>query len=101
MATKRKPTRKTATTKKTMVIEHRLHLTQWQRLESGKGISTPSLLRICEVFDVGLSQFVGDLGQVDRNAEAVAEPMPNTGSVDPLPAKNAGDRKNSATRSGK
>ncbi len=43
-----------------MIIRHGFHLAQWQGFEKGKGISVPSLLRMCEVFDLKLEELVGE-----------------------------------------
>lgn len=80
-----------------MVVDHHLHLTQWQRLESGKGVSTPSLLRICEVFDVGLAQLVGELGQVEAAAEVPTDASKDVAKPKRLPAKLAKGTKKTAT----
>ena len=46
-----------------MIVQHGFHLAQWQAFEKGKGISVPSLLRMCEVFDVTLTDLIDGLGQ--------------------------------------
>ena len=46
-----------------MVVEHKFHVTHWQSFENGKAISVPSLLRVCEVFDVSLEDLVRGLGR--------------------------------------
>ena len=46
------------------------HLAQWQNFEKGKGVSVPSLLRLCEVFDLTTEELIGGLG--------TEEPLPET-----------------------
>ena len=58
-------------TLRAMIVQHGFHLAQWQGFEKGKGISVPSLLRMCEVFDVTLTNLVDGLGLLN---EAQAEP---------------------------
>ena len=80
-------------TLRTMVVEHKFHVTHWQSFEKGKAISVPSLLRVCEVFDVSLEDLVRGLGhsvpsetQLDQE---VSETMPAV-------AKRTGRAKQSA-----
>lgn len=49
-------------TLRAMIVEHGFHLAQWQGFEKGKGISVPSLLRMCEVFDLRLEDLIGGMG---------------------------------------
>ncbi len=46
-----------------MIVEHGFHLAQWQGFEKGKGISVPTLLRLCEIFDLTLEELIGGLGR--------------------------------------
>ena len=52
-----------------MIVKHGFHLTQWQKFEKGTAVSVPSLLRLCEVFDVSLETLIADLGRVPEEAE--------------------------------
>jgi transcriptional regulator with XRE-family HTH domain len=51
-------------TLRAMVVEHGFHLTQFQRIEKGEGVSVPTLLRVAEVFQIPLDRLVADLGIV-------------------------------------
>lgn len=53
-------------TLRVMIVQHGFHLAQWQGFEKGKGISVPSLLRMCEVFDVKLTDLVDGLGLLNE-----------------------------------
>lgn len=68
-----------------MIVQHGFHLAQWQGFEKGKGISVPSLLRLCDVFNVTLEELVGGLGR-DRSAESL-------GSNQEPPTANAKPRR--------
>ena len=52
-------------TLRAMIVEHGFHLAQWQGFEKGKGISVPSLLRMCDVFEVTLTDLIDGLGLMD------------------------------------
>lgn len=54
-----------------LVKQHDYHLTQIQRIESGEGISVPTLLRLAETFQVPIEQLVAGLGVI-----AAVEPGP-------------------------
>ena len=45
-----------------MIVSHGYHLAQWQNFEKGKGMSIPSLLRLCEVFECSLEELTKGLG---------------------------------------
>lgn len=55
-------------TLRALVVDHGFHLTQFQRIEKGEGVSVPTLLRIAEVFQVPLERLVADLGLVADSA---------------------------------
>ena len=75
-----------------MIVLHGVHLTHWQSFEKGKAISVPSLLRVCEIFDMPLETLVAGLGR----GEDVPEP-----SAQAAPAKTMRlSRKGSSTASG-
>jgi len=59
-------------TLRAMIIRHGFHLAQWQGFEKGKGISVPSLLRMCEVFDLKLEELVGGMGVADSGHDSSA-----------------------------
>jgi len=69
-------------TLRNMVVDHNFHITHWQSFESGKAISVPSLLRVCEVFGTSLEDLVRGLGssapdyaaQSVKKATAAARP---------------------------
>jgi transcriptional regulator with XRE-family HTH domain len=48
-----------------LVVKHDFHLTQIQRIESGDGISVPTLLRLAETFQIPLETLVAGLGMVE------------------------------------
>jgi len=48
-----------------LVKQHDYHLTQIQRIESGEGISVPTLLRLAETFQVPIEKLVAGLGMVE------------------------------------
>ena len=77
-----------------MVVEHRFHVTHWQKFEGGKGISIASLLRVCEVFAVPLKEMVADLGEVEPEQDADARPP--QAKLTKKPAKRAGPSTGSA-----
>lgn len=56
-----------------MIVTHGFHLAHWQGFEKGKGISVPSLLRLCEVFDISVEQLVAGLGVVTPDAGSFAD----------------------------
>ena len=48
-----------------MVILHGFHVSQWQAFEGGKrGVAIPSLLRICEIFEIRLADLLGNAGEL-------------------------------------
>lgn len=56
-----------------MIVEHGFHLAQWQGFEKGKGISVPTLLRLCEIFNLTLEELVAGLGrQEDESVSTVS-----------------------------
>ena len=65
-----------------MIVTHGFHLAHWQGFEKGKGISVPSLLRLCEVFDISVEQLVAGLGVVAPNAGSF-EDSPVSAAVPP------------------
>ncbi len=59
-----------------MIVHQGYHLIQWQNLEKGKGLSVPSLLRLCNVFDVKLTDLlegIGEQGSAPNASEADAD----------------------------
>lgn len=68
-----------------MVVDHNFHITHWQSFESGKAISVPSLLRVCEVFDTSLEDLVRGLGA--SAADQTALSVKKTLTAAPGPAK--------------
>ncbi len=52
-----------------MIVKHGFHLAHWQSFEKGKGISVPSLLRVCEVFGIPLESLVAGLGVAVEQAK--------------------------------
>lgn len=57
-----------------MIVQHGFHLAHWQSFEKGKGISVPSLLRMCEVFDVTLDSLISGIGLTAEPARAGTAP---------------------------
>jgi transcriptional regulator with XRE-family HTH domain len=80
-----------------MVVEHKFHVTHWQSFENGKAISVPSLLRVCEVFDVSLEDLVRGLGRSvpseTKSDEGVHDAMPTAGKSAGRPKQTTRGRK--------
>lgn len=51
-------------THRALVTDHGFHLTGVQRIERGEGISVPTLLRLCEVYQVRIDELVAGIGMV-------------------------------------
>ncbi len=47
-----------------MMIDHGFYLAQWQGFEKGLGISLPTLLRRCKLFELSLEDLIGGIGRV-------------------------------------
>jgi hypothetical protein len=56
-------------TLRALQFEHNYHLSQIQRIESGDGISLPTLLRIAETYQVPVEQLIAGLGVVTEDVE--------------------------------
>ena len=80
-------------TLRTMVVEHKFHVTHWQSFENGKAISVPSLLRVCEVFDVSLEDLVRGLG---RSVHSERQSDREVQEAKPTAARSAGSPKQMA-----
>lgn len=80
-------------TLRTMVVEHKFHVTHWQSFENGKAISVPSLLRVCEVFDVALEDLVRGLGRSVTSEKTSNLEVPE---AVPTAAKSTGRTKQSS-----
>ena len=59
-------------TLRAMIVQHGFHLAQWQGFEKGRGISVPSLLRICDVFDLTLEQLIAGAGIAETRQDSSA-----------------------------
>ena len=75
-----------------MVVQHGFHLTQWQSFENGRGMSIPTLLRICNVFEVRVETLVQGLGLGDEHPvqgkeEISPEARPAVPSTAAIPGK--------------
>ncbi len=87
-----------------MVVHYGFHVTQWQSFEKGKWVTIPTLLRICEAFQVRLEALVEGLGIEDGSAvsdgggDTQEEPL-EVSSAPAVPPRNAklaqGPRSNS------
>ena len=66
-----------------MIVDQGYHLIQWQNLEKGKGLSVPSLLRLCNVFDVKLTVLLDGLG------EQGSAPTPSAATGDRVPTRKS------------
>lgn len=53
-----------------MILMHGYHLSQWQKYEKGGPVTVDSLLRMAAVFDMTLSQLLGDLVEFPRKGKA-------------------------------
>lgn len=49
-------------THRALVMEHNFHLTHLQRIEGGKGLSIPTLLRLAEALNVSAADLIDGLG---------------------------------------
>lgn len=67
-----------------MIVDHGYHLAQWQNFEKGKGMSIPSLLRLCEVFECTLEDLTRGLGSTE--VAAPAPPLSEPAAPKPLPS---------------
>ena len=47
------------------------HLAQWQGFEKGVGISVPTLLRLCAIFNITLEELIGGLGRSENPSQEV------------------------------
>lgn len=56
-------------TLRVLQLEYGYHLSQIQRIESGDGISLPTLLRVAETFQVPVEKLVAGLGVPKEDAE--------------------------------
>lgn len=56
-------------TLRVLQLEHDYHLSQIQRVESGGGISLPTLLRLAETFQVPVEELVAGLGVLSQDVE--------------------------------
>ena len=88
-------------TLRAMIIQHGFHLAQWQGFEKGKGISVPSLLRMCEVFDLTLEELVGGMGIADSTHDSSASSALAAEPVCDSPETPKGTGAPSASRSAK
>jgi transcriptional regulator with XRE-family HTH domain len=61
-----------------MIVVHGFHLTHWQSFEKGKAISVPSLLRICEAFQLPLESLIAELGHSDTPEQGENSPSHKT-----------------------
>ena len=61
-----------------MIVHHGFHLAQWQGFEKGKGISVPTLLRLCDVFNVTLEELVGGIGKTFLEEDSGSIKVPPT-----------------------
>ena len=79
-----------------MILEHGFHLAHWQGFEKGRGISIPSLLRVCELFDLPLETLIAGLGLVQQEPETgqspSSDPKGAEGMKPAIPAKSTPGR---------
>ncbi len=68
-----------------MIVAHGFHLAHWQGFEKGKGISVPSLLRVCEVFDISAEDLIAGLGVVEQAGAKPASSAVGRDSVELQP----------------
>lgn len=54
-------------TQRDLVVSYGFHLTHLQRIERGKGVSIPTLLRLAEVFQISFEDLVAGLGIVKKD----------------------------------
>lgn len=45
-----------------MIVTHGYHQTAWQRIERGDGMTIPTLLKLCELFEMSVSDLLNGLG---------------------------------------
>ncbi len=65
----RKIRKESGLTLRVLQLEHNYHLSQIQRIESGDGISLPTLLRVAETFQVPVEKLIAGLGVLMEDAE--------------------------------
>ena len=52
-------------THRSLITDYGFHLKHLTRIESGEGVSVPTLLRLAEVFDLPIQTLISDLGVID------------------------------------
>ena len=52
-------------TQMTMFSDYGYHLTQWRNIESGRGLSLQSLIRLANTFEITLAELVADIEKSD------------------------------------
>jgi transcriptional regulator with XRE-family HTH domain len=70
-----------------MITEYGFHISHWQGFEKGRGISLPSLMRLCEVFDLTLEELIGGLGRVESPMSPEAAPAREASAKPQTPQK--------------
>jgi hypothetical protein len=81
-----------------MIIDHGFHLSHWQGFETGRGMSIPSLLRMCEVFDVNLEDLIGGIGRADQTLAEGALPSEAVPPPTKAPNPPKASRKNAPAK---
>jgi transcriptional regulator with XRE-family HTH domain len=62
-----------AWTLRDMVVTHGYHQTAWHRIERGAGMTIPTLLKICDLFDMSVSQLLNGLADAPVDQSGVAK----------------------------
>jgi DNA-binding Xre family transcriptional regulator len=62
-----------AWTLRDMVVSHGYHQTAWHRIERGDGMTIPTLLKICDLFDMSVSQLLNGLADAPVDQSGVAK----------------------------
>ena len=68
------------------------HLAQWQGFEKGVGISVPTLLRLCAIFNITLEELIGGLGRsetLSQGLESRHDVRPSKSKRSPQPVEKA------------
>ncbi len=78
-----------------MITVHGYHLAHWQGFEKGKGMSIPSLLRVCDTFEIKLEVLIAGVGWIEGND---TQSVPGKSSMEaPQRAANTPTAKSSAS----
>ena len=76
-----------------MVVQHGYHASQWQVFEKGSNVTLDSVLRMATVFDLSVTELMGELGEFPRKyagpAEKFGPALPSTAAKTPAKGQPA------------